>query len=208
MQPDAMRHYSTTSAAVARHQPWVDAAVLVSTLLFGLLLALFVLEVAPTAGSPRAILASAFGPQGLIASLIPPPPALPLQPVGTAQSAQDVVAQVVEPRRSGAEGGREAGPGREFVVVTAVVENQSRRPISFSLEDWKIVDASGRPRSAEAIRGAGWLSGARVDPGMNVRGALAFAVAQGEGALEIRFTAPALQAMMRWDATPTAAPDA
>ena len=72
-----------------------------------------------------------------------------------------------------------------------------------------MLDSGGRANEAQPLRGAGWLSAGRVDPGQRVQGTIAFAVPQGGAPLpqgdapqQVRFSAPALRAVMRWDGLP------
>ncbi|MGH2369387.1 MAG: hypothetical protein ACRDI2_14430, partial [Chloroflexota bacterium] len=113
MRPDAMRHYSTASAAIATHQPWLDGLVLISTILFGLLLGSFVVGVLPASGSPGGLTASLRRLANPLALLTPLPQVLPLEAAGVAQASRGFVAQIVQPYRSPAEGGITAGPGTE-----------------------------------------------------------------------------------------------
>jgi Domain of unknown function (DUF4352) len=199
-RPDAMRHYSAAPASVIRHQAWVDGLVLLSTVLFALLAAYFVLDVLPTGGSPATLLAALGRAPDAVTCLLTPPAVLPAQPAGTAQQARGVVTQVADVRLSATEGGREAGAGAQFLVVTAIIDNQGSQPIAYDLSDWTVVDGSGRAHDPEQLRGAGWLSAGRVDPGQRVQGALAFAVPQGEASHQVQFGPAGLRAVMRWDA--------
>jgi hypothetical protein len=205
MRLDAMRHYSAAPASVIRHQPWVDGVVLFSTLCFGLLLAFFMLEVLPAGGSPLTMLSSIRQMQNPMLRLLPPPPLLPPQPVGVAQSNRGIVTQVAEPRWSSVEGGRDAGPGLQFLVLTAIVDNQSTQAIVHDLSDWIVVDGAGIVHDPERFRSAGWLSTGRIDPGQRVQGTLAFVVPKGDPGQQIRFSPPAMRAVLRWDAVAPAA---
>jgi hypothetical protein len=200
MLPEAMRHYSAAPAAVVRRQPWIDGLVLLSTVLFGVLISSFILGVLPSGGSPKDVLASFTTIPNPLERFLPAAVLLPAQPVGSAQDARSVVAQVAEPRRSAAEAGREPGSGQEFLVVTAVVDNQGSQPFAYDLSDWKVFDSEGRAHEPVDLRNAaGWLSAGRVDAGQSVRGALAFAVPQGDPDLEVRFGPRSLRTIMRWD---------
>ena len=204
LRPDAMRHYSAVPASVIRHQPWIDGLVLLSTGLFGLLLAFFVLDVLPAGGSPGALLSSLGRIPNPLARLAPPPALLAPQPVGVPQAARGVVAQVVEPRWTASAGGLAAPAGTAFLVLGVVIDNQGAQPIAYGLEDWQVLDSGGRAHEAQPLRGAGWLSAGRVDPGQRVQGTIAFAVPQGDAPQQVRFSAPALRAVMRWDGLPPA----
>jgi hypothetical protein len=220
-----MRHYSAVPASVIRHQPWIDGLVLLSTGLFGLLLAFFVLDVLPAGGSPGALLSSLGRIPNPLARLAPPPAQLAPQPVGVPQAARGVVAQVVEPRWTASAGGLAAPAGTAFLVLGVVIDNQGTQPIAYGLEDWQVLDSGGRATEAQPLRGAGWLSAGRVDPGQRVQGTIAFTVPQGGAPLpqgdaplpqggaplpqgdapqQVRFSAPALRAVMRWDGLPPA----
>jgi hypothetical protein len=178
----------------------VDGLLLLSTGLFALLVAYFFLDVVPAGGSPATLLAAVGRAPDAVTRFLTPPAVLPAQPVGASQQARGVVTQVADLRLSATEGGREAGAGAEFFVVTAIIDNQGNQPIAYDLSDWTVVDASGRAFDPERFRGAGWLSAGRVDPGQRVQGALAFAVPQGEGSYQVRFGPSGLRAVMRWDA--------
>jgi hypothetical protein len=199
-----MRHYSAVPASVIRHQPWIDGLVLLSTGLFGLLLAFFVLDVLPAGGSPGALLSSLGRIPNPLARLAPPPAQLAPQPVGVPQAARGVVAQLVEPRWTASAGGLAAPAGTAFLVLGVVIDNQGTQPIAYGLEDWQVLDSGGRANEAQPLRGAGWLSAGRVDPGQRVQGTIAFAVPQGDAPQQVRFSAPALRAVMRWDGLPPA----
>jgi hypothetical protein len=205
-RPDALRHYSAAPASVIRHQAWVDGLVLLSTGLFALLVAYFVLDVLPAGGSPATLLAALGRVPDAVTRFLTPPAVLPAEPVGASQQAKGVVTQVADARLSATEAGREAGAGAQFLVVTAIIDNQGNQPIAYDLSDWTVVDAGGRTYDPERFRGAGWLSAGRVDPGQRVQGVLAFAVAQGEASHQVRFGPAGLRAVMRWDA-PTPAGD-
>jgi len=196
---DALRHYSAAPASVIRHQPWVDGLVLLSTGLFALLLASFLLDIFPAGGSPGAVLASLQRLPNPLSLFLPPPLLLPVQPAGATQETRGVVTQVAEPRWSGAEGGREAPAGTAYFVVTAVIDNQGSQPIAYDLSDWTAQDAAGSEHHPVALRGPGWLSDGRVDPGQRVQGAVAFAVPKGQTAQQIRFGPAGLRAILRWD---------
>ncbi|MDQ3702433.1 MAG: DUF4352 domain-containing protein [Chloroflexota bacterium] len=198
-RPDAMRHYSAAPAAVVAHRAWVDGLVLLCTISFGLLMGYFIIEVLPTGGSPQTLLASVLSLPNPLDRFAPAPTMLAPQAVGTAQEARSVVIQVADLRRSAAEGGREAGPGQEFIVVTVVVDNQGRQPVAFDLADWTVMDSAGGVRQAERFRSAGWLGSGRLDPGQSARGQLAFAVPEGDAVELVRFTATSLRTVFRWD---------
>jgi hypothetical protein len=199
IRPDAMRHYSAAPASVIRRQPWIDGLVLLSTGLFGLLLAYFLLDVAPAGGSPANILAGLRRMPNPLTAFVAPPRLMPPQPTGASQETRGVVTQVAEPRWSGAEGGREAPAGTAFFVVTAVIDNQGSQPIAYDLSDWAVQDAAGHEHDSVAFRGPGWLSDGRVDPGQRIQGAVAFAVPKGETAQQVRFSPEGLRAILRWD---------
>ena len=206
-RPEAMRYYHSSSAAVGRHQAWLDGLVLVSTILFGLLLAYFVVEVLPgSISQARESPPSFLNLRSPLSFLAAPPRALPLAPLGAAQEHRGVVAQVVEPRRSPSEGGRQAGAGREFLTVTVVIDNQATQPLPYSLQDWKVRDSRGRTGNAQPIQGAGWLSSGTVEPSQRVQGTVSFLVPQGEAHPQISFSPSRLGAVMRWDASTPPAP--
>ena len=133
-------------------------------------------------------------------SLLPPPPLLPAQPVGVAQSNRGIVTQLAEPRWSNVEGGRDAGPGLRFLVLTAIVDNQSTQAIAHDLSNWTVIDGAGMIHDPERFRSTGWLTSGRIDAGQRVQGTLAFVVPQGDPAQQIRFSPPAMRAVLRWDA--------
>jgi hypothetical protein len=204
-RPDALRYYSASAAAP--HRAWLDGLVLISTILFGLLLGYFFVDILPGAadesGAPaRPRLLSLRSLPNPLALLSPAPRSLPVEQIGATAEAQGVVAQVVEPRRTRSEAGRQAGTGQEFLTVTAVIDNQGRRPLTYSLQDWQIRDSKGKVRAAEQVRSAGWLSGGTIAPGQHVLAQVSFLISEGEASPEIVFGPRDLHAVMRWDASP------
>jgi hypothetical protein len=121
------------------------------------------------------------------------------RPVGAAQEIGGVVAQVVDPRVTPAEGGRQASAGHQFLTVTAVIDNQSTQAFTFGLSDWRVRDASGRARPAEAIRAPGWLSGGTLQPGQSVLGTVTFLIPEGETQPQVTFSPTAARTMLRWN---------
>ena len=197
--PDAMRHYTTASVAMRGHRTWMDGIVLVSVIAFGLLLGYFVADVLPNS-SPGDRFQAVVSGGGPLAVFTPAGRTLPLKAVGEAQAVNSVVTQVAQLRSSMAEAGREAPAGTRLVTATVVIDNQSGRPLSYNLNDWKIRDSRGRNVNPILINSPGWLSSGRVAPGANVQGAVTFAVPEGENALQVTFAPSALGAMVRWDA--------
>lgn len=200
-RPEAMRYYSASAATP--HHAWMDGLVLISTICFGLLLGYFVVDILPSSrgvavSRPR-LFASLPNPFTL---LTPAPKLLPVVRIGTPVEARGIVAQAVDPRRSRAEGGRQASAGQEFLTLTAVIENQGNTPLAYSLQDWQLRDSKGRVRPAEQIRGAGWLSGGTVEPGQHVQAQVTFLIPDGEASPEIAFSPRDLHAVLRWDAAP------
>lgn len=197
-RPEAMRHYSTAATTMQHHRTWLDGVVLVSTVLFGLVLGLFVSNVLPESiAGERASARS--GPFGWFS---PAPTVLPVQPVGHAVNVNGVVAQVAEVRRAPAEAAREAGDGNVFLTATVVIDNQAQQPFTYSLADWKARDSRGRTYPAVAISSPGWLSSGRVTTGQPVLGAVTFAIPATEAEGEITFSPAAFGAVARWSATP------
>ena len=207
-QPEAMRYYQTSSVALGAHRAWLDGLVLVSTIMFGLLLGYFLLDILPHSGAPGTISAASTGPRFNLANPLalfaPAPEMLAAVPFGQAQEAKGIVAQAVEPRRSKDEGGRAASAGTQFVAATMVIDNQGKTPLSYSLDDLQMRDSKGRVHKAESIRGAGWLSGGTIAPGQHVQGTVAFLVPEGDAQPQLTFTPPAMRVMLRWDVPPTA----
>jgi hypothetical protein len=140
--------------------------------------------------------ALAAGPLGFIN---PNVHALPVRPVGEAQSVNGVVAQVAELRRSKNEAGSDAPAGQQFVTAIVAVDNQSGRPLAYNLNDWKLRDSRGRSITPQAITDPGWLSSGRVAPAQKVMGAVAFTVPESEGPLQVTFSPSALGALLRWE---------
>lgn len=197
-----MRHYTTSSAAIGVHRAWVDGLVLLCTILFALFLVYFAVAVLPTsapASGTAALLSKIKNP---LSFFTPPPTTLPVRPVGQAQEVKAVVTQVAEPHISKNAGGREAAGGAQFLELTAVIDNQGKQFLSYSLDDWKVRDAQGHLFAAEGIRGAGWLSGGEVEAGKKVQGTIAFLLPESETHPQIEFSPAALHAVLRWDATP------
>ncbi len=200
-RPEAMRHYRALSATLEPHRLWVDGLVLLSTVLFGLFVGYFLLGVVPlsTAGrSPRAAFGSLLAAANPLALLTPPPRILPVVPAGATHEVGGVVVQVAEPRRGAGAGSRQAAQGTEFLTIIAVVDNQGRLPLSFSLGDWQVVDSHGQTHAAEAIDEAGWLSGGAVEPGAAVQGRVAFLIPRDDAGPLVTFRPKALHAVMRW----------
>ena len=201
LRPEAMQYYH--ALASAPHRAWLDGLVLLSTVLFGLLLGYFVAEVIPGAGAARGAASPRFdlrNPFGLVTRTYR---TLPVRPAGEAQEMRGVVIQVAEPRWSLIEGGREAPAGSRFLVVTAAIDNQGRQPFTYALGDWRVRDARGRGLAAEALRGPGWLSGGRVEPGQQVTATIAFLVPESDHAVLVTFSPAAFRSVLRWSAALT-----
>lgn len=199
MQPEAMRHFSTSWVALETHRAWVDALVVAGTILFGLMLGYFVTNVLPGSKSP----ASAIGTmRDRLSWFAPAPRMLAVRQLGETQEVRGLSVQVSKPHRSRVEAGQVAGAGAEFMVATVVVDNKGRQPLTYNLADWKVRDFRGRIRVPESINGAGWLSGGKVAPGQQVQGTIAYLVPEGESRLQYLFSPPSLGVMLRWDGTP------
>ena len=196
-EPEAMRHYTTSSVAIEQHRTWLDGLVLLSTILFGVLLGHFVANVLPSA-SPleRFNAALAAGPLGFIN---PNVHALPVRAIGEAQSVNGVVAQVAEAHRTKNEAGRDAPAGQQYVTATVAVDNQSGRPLAYNLNDWKLRDAKGKSFTPQTVNSQGWLSSGRISPGQKVMGAITFLVPEGEGQVQVTFSPSALGSLLRWE---------
>lgn len=202
-----MRYYRALPAPLAPHRFWIDGTVLLSTVLFGLLVGYFLLGVVPlstTGRSPRAMVGALLAAANPLALLAPPPRVLPVVPAGATHEVGGVVVQVTEPRRNASEASRQATPGAELLSVVAVVDNQGRLPLSFSLGDWQVVDSHGQTHAAETIDEAGWLSGGAVEPGATVQGRVAFRIPRDDAQPVVIFRPKTLHAVMRWSATPPA----
>lgn len=199
LQREAFRHYRTAWTASAQHRVWLDGIVLLSTVLFAALLVQFAVKIVPTTlvadgqATPSFSLANPFG------VLTPTFRVYPALHAGGAQTARDVVTQVVEPRRTRQEAGVEAGAGLTYLAVTVVIDNQSRQVLPYDLSDWKVRDSQGHTRNAQSLRGAGWLSSGRIMPGQSVKGMVGFIVPETETTPQVQFSPAALRSVLRWD---------
>src|SRR5919197_4211426 len=50
-RPEAMRYFQSNSVAIGAHRMWLDGLVLISTVMFGLLLGYFLVDVLPRSGA-------------------------------------------------------------------------------------------------------------------------------------------------------------
>jgi hypothetical protein len=202
-----MRYYQTATVASGAHRFWLDGLVLISTVMFGLLLGYFILDVLPRSGAAAAASTaraaapktSRFSFTNPLAIFFPSLTTLPAVPIGQAQQVNGIVAQAVSPRRSHAEGGREANSGTEFMSLTVVLDNQGKQAFSYNLSDFEVRDSKGRMHTAENLRGTGWLSGGTIDPGQRVQGAVVFLIPEGDAGPQVTFTSSPLRAILRWD---------
>ncbi len=208
-RPEAMRHYRSAAVAIDSHRAWLDGLVLLSTILFGVLLAYFLIDVLPRSRTGAAVtVAAPASPISRISRLNPISmffPSLEVRaavPTGQAQEVKGVVAQAAGPRRSKSEGGQAASAGSEFLVATMVVDNQSKQSFSYNLTDFQVRDSKARVHTAENIRGAGWLSSGTIEPGQRVQGTVAFLIPEGDAQPQLTFTSNPLRTILRWDVTP------
>ena len=197
-KPEAMRFYNTSSVAIGDHHAWVDGLVLLSTIMFGLMLGYFLLDILPKSVAGAAAARPTFTLPSVLSFLSPSTEVRPPVPFGGAQEVQGVVAQAADPRRTKSEGGRQATAGNDFLAVTLVVDNQGKQPLSYNLSDLKVRDAKGRSHTAENIRGAGWLSGGTLEPGQRVQGAVAFLIPEGDPQPQLSFSPSPLRTTLRW----------
>lgn len=205
-RPEAMRYYRTSALTVGGHHAWLDGIVLLSTILFGLLLGYFIVDIVPRSGAGTAVQAATTSPRrggfsltNPISFLLPSPEVRAAVRVGSAQEVNGIVSQVADARRSKTEDGRNAPAGSEFLTTTVVVDNQSKQSFTYNLSDFQVRDSKGRMHSAEGVRGGGWLSGGTIDPGQHVQGAVTFLVPEGDTSPQVNFTSKPLRVVLRWD---------
>jgi len=201
-----MRHYRSSAAAIDAHRTWLDGVVLICTVLFGLVLGSFLVDVLPRGGTGAKVRlsgataqSSRLGRLNPLSMLFPSLEVRAAVPIGQSQEVKSIVTQAASPRRSKAEGGREASGGSEFLAATVVIDNQSKQTFSYNLSDFQMRDSKARVHNAENIRGAGWLSSGTIEPGQHVQGTVAFLLPEGDAQPQLTFTSNPLRTVLRWD---------
>src|SRR5438093_2355082 len=63
-RPEAMRYYESNSITIGAHRAWLDGLVLISTIMFGLLLGYFLVDVLPRSGAGTTVRATGAAPAG------------------------------------------------------------------------------------------------------------------------------------------------